>query len=68
MSLEKSNAVPYENRKYKSCDILEDEFHFLLECLLYAADRRKRYVQRYCWQRPNIPKFIKLLFTELCKP
>ena len=28
----KSNKIPWENRKCKSCNVLEDEFHFVLEC------------------------------------
>ena len=62
----KPNKVPYENRKCKICNILEDEFHFLLECPLYA-ELRKRYINKYFWRRPNMPKFIQLLCTEHCK-
>jgi len=29
-------AAPFNERKYRTClNCLEDEFHFLLECLLY---------------------------------
>ena len=62
----KPNKVPYENRKCKICNILEDEFHFLLECPLYA-ELRKRYINKYYWRRSNMPKFIQLLCTEHCK-
>ena len=37
--------------------MLEDEFHFVLECSIYK-DIRKTYIKRYYWQRQNMPKFI----------
>ena len=48
------------------CNVLEDEFHFLLECPFYI-DLRKRYLHKYYWRRPNMPKFIELLSTEHVK-
>ena len=62
----KPNKIPYENRKCKNCDVLEDEFHFVMECSLYG-DLRKKYIRRYYWQRPNMLKFIELISTEHCK-
>ena len=32
----KPNKIPYEHRKCKICDTLEDEFHFVFECALYV--------------------------------
>ena len=62
----KPNKIPYENRKCQICNILEDEFHFLLECPLYS-DLRKLYINKYYWRRPNMPKFIELLTSEHAK-
>ena len=31
----KPNKIPYQNRKCKVCNVLEDEFHFLVECPLF---------------------------------
>ena len=59
----KQNKIPYENRKCRRCDVLEDEFHFVMECSMYT-DLRRRYINRYYWQRPNMLKFIELLSTE----
>ena len=59
----KPNKIPYENRKCRRCDVLEDEFHFVMECSMYI-DLRRRYINRYYWQRPNMLKFIELLSTE----
>ena len=48
------------------CSVLEDEFHFTLECPLYK-DIRKKYIKRYYWQRPNMVKFIELFLSENCQ-
>ncbi|MCG8074808.1 MAG: hypothetical protein JAY75_01015, partial [Candidatus Thiodiazotropha taylori] len=40
------NKIPYNDRKCKLCNRLEDEFHFLLECPLYS-DLRKQYIKPY---------------------
>ena len=37
----KVNKTPYENRKCKNCDVLDDEFHFVMECSLYGDLRKK---------------------------
>ena len=55
----KPYKIPLENRKCQLCNILEDEFHFILECSLYN-DLRALYINRYYWVRPNIPKFTEL--------
>ena len=56
-------AIPFHDRKCKHCSILEDEFHFILECSLYTA-LRKKYINKYFWKSPNIPKFIELMQSE----
>ena len=38
-------------------------FHFILECAIYDG-LRKKYIKRYYWQNPNMPKFIELLTSE----
>ena len=42
----KPNKIPLENRKCRSCDVLEDEFHFILQCSRYQ-DLREIYIKRY---------------------
>ena len=37
------------------CNVLEDEFHFILECPLYR-DLRTELISKYFWRRPNMPK------------
>ena len=54
------NRVPVDERKYKHCNTLEDEFHFLLECSLYR-ELRMQYIKRYFWNRPNVVKLKELM-------
>ena len=42
----KPNKIPLDNRKCRSCDVLEDEFHFILQCSRYQ-DLREIYIKRY---------------------
>ena len=44
----KPDKISYENRKCKNCDVLEDEFHFVMECS-FNCDLRRRYIKRYYW-------------------
>ena len=53
-------SIRLDDRKCRICGTLEDEFHFILECTLFE-DLRKRYIKRYFWVRPNIPKFVELM-------
>ena len=43
--------------------MLEDEYHFILECPLYV-DLRKTYIVKFYWRRPNVPNFVELLNSE----
>lgn len=57
------NRVPIDERKCRHCNKLEDEYHFLLECVLYA-DLRKQYIKKYFWTRPNMLKLKELMSTR----
>ena len=57
------NSIPRNERKCQQCNILEDEFHFLLECPLYD-NFRKQYIKQLYWRNPNILKFKSVLKTE----
>lgn len=59
----KPEKTPLDNRKCKICMLLEDEYHFILECTLYK-DLRKQYIKKYFWNPPNMPKFIQLCTSE----
>ena len=56
----KPHRTPVVDRKCKFCELLEDEYHFVMECDLYS-DLRKQYIPRRYWKRPNMLKFIELL-------
>ena len=60
MRWHKPYKIPHENRKCQVCNILEDEFHFILE----SPDLRALYINRYYWVRPNIPKFTEPLQSK----
>ena len=40
------NREPVDERKCRHCNMLEDEFHFLLECSLHR-EFRMQYIKRY---------------------
>ena len=57
---------PIDDRKCKLCNTLDDEFHFVLECLLYP-NLRKQYIDKYYWKRQNMPKPVELFPNENAK-
>jgi hypothetical protein len=61
----KSLPIPFDERKCAQCDVLEDEFHCILQCPLYA-DLRKTYISTQFSYRPNMYTFTQLLtYTSL---
>lgn len=54
------NSVPVNERKCVFCSVLEDEFHFVIECSVFA-DLRRKYISQYYWKRPSVFKFIELI-------
>ena len=60
------NIIPYDQRICPFCKIIEDEFHFVLECKCFN-DLRSRYIKRYYWKHPSMLKFIQLLKDDNCK-
>lgn len=55
-------STPLNDRKCVICNTLEDEYHFVLECIQYSK-LRKKYINKKYWQRPNMIKFIELMTT-----
>lgn len=62
----KPNSIPVNERKCQNCHLLEDEFHFILECSIYS-DLRKQYISPYYWKRPSMFKLIELLESNNTK-
>ena len=54
------NRVPANERKCTLCNVMEDEYHFVIECQRPTA-LRKKYISKYYWQRPSMLKFIDLI-------
>jgi hypothetical protein len=55
--------IQFDERKCAQCDVLEDEFNFILQCTLYA-DIRKTYISTKFSYRPNVYKFTQRLTSE----
>ena len=58
--------TPFENRKCKFFNNLEDEYYFVLQCELYQ-ELRKRYIAKYFWVRPNMLKFTQIFSSNVKK-
>ena len=56
----KPEKVPLERRICSTCNVLEDEHHFVIECSRYTELRRK-YIKSYFYVRPNAHKFFELI-------
>ena len=57
--------IPIEERKCAYCDLLEDEFHFVLECKCYT-ELRYKYIPRYFFRRPSMFKFVDIMRQTAC--
>ena len=59
------HKIPRGERKCSFCNLndIEDEFHFVLKCPVYA-DLRRQYLPRYYYTHTSIFKYINLLQTE----
>jgi hypothetical protein len=55
------------DRGHRDCmyceSMLEDEYHFLIVCSLYAT-LRYYYIPLYLYQYPNVEKFYSLIVTK----
>ena len=55
-----SFIIPVNERK---CNVLEDEYHFVLECSLYN-ELRKQYIPSFYRKNHSMQKCIQLLSIE----
>ena len=53
-------VTPRNSRKCVTCNKLDDEYHFLLECNIHKENRTK-FIKGYYWKRPSMSKCIKLI-------
>ena len=58
------NGIDLSERKCNLClsNNIGDEFHYLLECTFFTAERRT-HIGKYYYQRPNVIKYKQLLET-----
>lgn len=56
----KPESIPVHQRLCLTCNLLEDEFHFVLQCNRYNI-LRSHYINSYFYLRPNMHKFIELM-------
>jgi hypothetical protein len=47
-------------------NVVEDEYHFILQCEKYI-DVRRRYLKKYYWQMPLCFKLVQLLSVRNIK-
>ena len=47
-------------------NVVEDEYHFILQCEKYI-DVRRKYLKKYYWQRPSYVKLVQLLSVRNIK-
>lgn len=59
----KPNSTPLNERICTFCKVLEDEYHFILECSVYK-ELRQKYITRYYWRGPSMFKFIELINSD----
>ena len=59
----KPEKIPYQERKCKLCNTLEDEIHFLLKCPMFS-NSRKTYIKKCFWKRPSMIRFVELMNSE----
>ena len=54
------NIIPVDERKCTTCRVLEDEYHFVIECSRYV-DLRNNYIAKYYWKKPSMYKCVELI-------
>ena len=56
-------VTPPQFRLCSICNVVDDEFHFLLECMKFTA-HRKKLIRSYYWRRPSMYKCVELFHTN----
>ena len=60
------NNVQANERKCTLCNVMEDKYHFVMECQRYT-ELRKKYLSKYYLQRPSMFKFVDLIHSNNIK-
>ena len=48
-----------------TCNVLGDEYDFVIECQI-NKDSRSTYFSPYYWRKPSMSKFIELMTCDRC--
>lgn len=59
----KPTPIPLSERTCPHCNVLGDEYHFILECK-YLLELRTNYLPKFYYSRPNMLKFIEIMSTN----
>jgi hypothetical protein len=54
--------IPKRQQVCIHCNVIEDEYHFILTCPLYF-DLRNKFIKKYYWFKPSTYKLIQFLST-----
>ena len=54
------NSIPLDEKKCRTCNAIEDEYHFVIECSLFKEIRSK-FIHKYYWKCPSMFKFVDLI-------
>ena len=57
------SKTTYEERKCIVCNEIEDEYHFVIDCIKYH-DLRIKYLPKSIYVKPSIQKFIMFLNSK----
>ena len=57
------NSIPIEDRKCRTCNLIKDEYHFVIECSLFREIRSKC-IHKYYWKRPACLNLLNLLIHQ----
>ena len=59
----KLRTTPLNERTCINCNVIEDEFHFVLECKLFT-DIRNRYIPIFSRKHPSVYTLMTLINNE----
>ena len=57
--LVRPNGTPLDERKCCFCNVLEDEYDFVLECSVYL-ELRKKYISKYFLETPKYDQIRRI--------
>ena len=56
-------SIPFNDRKCSFCNVLEDEYHFVIQCQVFS-ELRQQFIPKYFWEHPSMYKFLELMNSD----